>query len=65
MHTVAMSGRVLGLHSDDVIARVDMVDFAGDAAAPGRCSRYSPAPPTSSIVTLRRSGELYSFHFMM
>ena len=28
-------------------------------------SRYSPAPPTSSIVTLRRSGALYSFHFMM
>ena len=26
-------------------------------------TRYSPAPPTSSIVTLRRSGELYSFHF--
>ena len=27
--------------------------------------RYSPAPPTSSIVTFRRNGELYSFHFMM
>ena len=56
--------RVLGLHADDVIAASTW--WISPVTPDGRSeSRYSPAPPTSSIVTLRRSGELYSFHFMM
>ena len=57
-----ISGRVVRLHADDVIAAVHVMHLAGDAAAEiGQ--QIQPAPPTSSIVTLRFSGELSSFHF--
>ncbi len=57
-------GRVHRLHADDVIAAIDVMHLAGDARAQ-IAQEIEPAPPTSSIVTLRFSGELYWFHLRM
>ena len=55
-----MSGAGGVFHADDMIAAIDMMDLAGDAAGEiGQ--RYIPAPPTSSMVTLRSSGALNWF----
>ena len=60
-----MSGASSVLHADDVVAGIDVVDLAGDAARQIGQQIERAVSPTSSIVTVRRSGELYSFHFRM
>ena len=58
-------GRVFRLHAHDMIAGIDMQAFAGHRAAQIGQQEQRRIADFRRCVTVRRSGELYSFHFRM
>ena len=53
---------ILSFHAHHMVTRVDVMHLSGNAAAEIGEEVEACAPP-SSMETVLRSGELYSFHF--